>query len=528
MALLYLADGPYRELYDRVAIAAISISAVAILVQIVSVFLASATYRNFCREHTGFYKASPGLKQRTLYMRLPVPWPSETTYYLLDHTNMRKLFTRSPQLDAFGLARRLHYAVWGVPPIHKYRDAFREGAKQIHRELSSKKLGPVSKTFEGVVLRKIEALRNDLGLQGRPVPLHSTFYRFAYAGNMEAIFGRDLPVEETRIAVQYFALDIGTLNTTPSLPLFPRSWRNKFVPAARRGLTRREYLHGVLTKWRRDGGLETCSDAWRSIMQVVLDKNVDSASADAWANMVMFGFQGNTPEQPGWFWLYILQSPKLWQAIKAEVDSLPLGSLLGTEFRKATPMMHSAIHETLRLATATFAGREATTAATIPGCDKTFPKGSLIRIMSRASTFDAKVWGDDPESFKGDRFMKNEALYLEELLFGGGVSACPGRFFAQAELELFAAHLIRNFDFDVKSLAMHQRLPPESKYLELGSPLQNVEDTCEIIDLDGTKVVGKYPGLLDAENCMEGISGSLFPRNETTCFLRAREMQVES
>ena len=49
-------------------------------------------------------------------MRLPVPWPSETTYYLLDHTNMRKLFARSPQLDAFGLARRLHYAVWGVPP----------------------------------------------------------------------------------------------------------------------------------------------------------------------------------------------------------------------------------------------------------------------------------------------------------------------------------------------------------------------------------------------------------------------------
>ncbi len=68
-------------------------------------------------------------------------------------------------------------------------------------------------------------------------------------------------------------------------------------------------------------------------------------------------------------------------------------------------------------------------------------------------------------------------------------------------MELFAAHLIRNFDFDVDSLAMHQKLPPESKYLELGAPLQNADDTCEIIDLDGTRIVGKYPGILDSENC---------------------------
>lgn len=273
-----------------------------------------------------------------------------------------------------------------------------------------------------MILRQIETLRNDVGSQGRRVPIHSTFYRFAYAGNMEAIFGPDLPVEETRIAVQYFALSIGALYTTPSLSLLPASWQNKFFPLARRGVKEREFLHKTLTKWHRDGGLETCSDAWRSIMKVVLDQNVDTVSANAWANMVLFGFQGNTPEQPGWFWLYILQSPKLWQAIKAEVDRLPAGSLLGTEFRKATPLMHSAIHETLRLSTAIFAGREATNAATIPGCDKTFPKGSLIRIMSRASTFDANIWGDDPESFKGDRFMNNETLYSEELVFGGGVS----------------------------------------------------------------------------------------------------------
>ncbi len=307
-----------------------------------------------------------------------------------------------------------------------YETAFREGAKQIHRELSSKNLGPVSKSFEAVILRQIEKLRDDLSPQGRRIPLHSTLYRFAYAGNMEAIFGPDLPVEETRVAVQRFALCIRGLYAAPSplLALVPPRWWTKLDPMSRRGAQERDFLHNALREWQKGGGLETCSDAWRSIMKVVLDKNVDQESATAWANMVLFGFQGNTPEQPGWLWLYLLQSPKLWQAVRAEVDRLPAtnNSLLGTDFRRTTPLMHSAIHETMRLATAIFAGREATDAATIAGCDQTFPRGSLIRIMSRASTFDPKVWGDNPECFKGDRFMNNPSLYQEQLVFGGGVS----------------------------------------------------------------------------------------------------------
>lgn len=84
--------------------------------------------------------------------------------------------------------------------------------------------------------------------------------------------------------------------------------------------------------------------------------------------------------------------------------------------------MYSAIHETLRLSTAVFAGRTTTGQTKLDGCNKVFPKGVLIRIMSRASVFDPAVWGEDADCFKGDRFVKNEDLYKEELFFGGGVS----------------------------------------------------------------------------------------------------------
>lgn len=49
MALLSLGEASYLELRYQLSIAAFSIFAVSILVQVASVFLASATYRNFCK-----------------------------------------------------------------------------------------------------------------------------------------------------------------------------------------------------------------------------------------------------------------------------------------------------------------------------------------------------------------------------------------------------------------------------------------------------------------------------------------------
>ncbi|KAF7557592.1 hypothetical protein G7Z17_g510 [Cylindrodendrum hubeiense] len=499
-AKMLLNDLVLRPNFKGEVLAVLLALAIPLLAKVISTFLSGAAYREFCHQHTTFYKKSVGLKQRVLYMRLPVPWPSETTYYLLDHVPMRKLFARSPKLDAFALARRLHYKVWQVPP-HAYKDTLRAGAKEIHKELSAKKLGPVTQTFETVVLESIAELRQEIGSGGRRVPFHTTFYRLAYAANMKAIYGPNLPVTETRIALQTFAINLLSLNMTPSLPFLPTEWWNKIIPSARRGAEARDKVTNALIKWQKEGGLETCSDTWRKVMQVVTDNNVDIVHANRWVNMVLFGFQGNTGEQPGWAFLFLLQSPKLWAAVKAEVDALPPDSLVGVDFRRATPLMYSAIHETLRLSTAVFAGRTTTESMQLEGCDTVFPKNILIRTMSRASSFDPRIWGGDAHCFKGDRFLLDEGLYKEELFFGGGVSACPGRHFAMAELELLMSHLIRNFDFDISSLTMHKKLAPEAEDLALGGAIDNPGHKCDIIDLDGTHIEGVYAGVADVDNC---------------------------
>ena len=77
-----------------------------------------------------------------------------------------------------------------------------------------------------------------------------------------------------------------------------------------------------------------------------------------------------------------------------------------------------------------------------------------------------------------------------------------------AELELLMAHLIREFDFNTESLTMHKKLPPESADFELGGRIEKPEFTCDIIDLDGTRMKGVYPGIADVDNRKNSRLGS--------------------
>lgn len=74
---------------------------------------------------------------------------------------------------------------------------------------------------------------------------------------------------------------------------------------------------------------------------------------------------------------------------------------------------------------------------------------------------DEDLW-ENPSQFDGFRFQKlrdlpgNESKYqftatgTNNLDFGYGVHACPGRFFAANEIKMILVHLIDNFDFKFK------------------------------------------------------------------------------
>ncbi|KIM93351.1 hypothetical protein OIDMADRAFT_35845 [Oidiodendron maius Zn] len=98
------------------------------------------------------------------------------------------------------------------------------------------------------------------------------------------------------------------------------------------------------------------------------------------------------------------------------------------------------------------------------------PKGTCIGISNAGVTSDPKIW-DQPDEFDGFRFEKlrqkpgqqtshqrqeSEALldlsgrnFLLTINLGHGSHACPGRFFASAEIKVLLAHFLLNSDMQI-------------------------------------------------------------------------------
>lgn len=96
------------------------------------------------------------------------------------------------------------------------------------------------------------------------------------------------------------------------------------------------------------------------------------------------------------------------------------------------------------------------------------PKGTYTMIAP-VPMLNPRLYGPDPQQFDGHRFlrMRDQAqeqategasaadidryqyvsMSSEDLTFGYGRHACPGRFFASYEIKILLAYLLLNFDF---------------------------------------------------------------------------------
>ena len=95
----------------------------------------------------------------------------------------------------------------------------------------------------------------------------------------------------------------------------------------------------------------------------------------------------------------------------------------------------------------------------------TVPAGTVIGISTSSVHRDPSVY-EDPLKFDGFRFIKMKERALldgrpdkhydvdtvnsEFIAFGQGRHACPGRFFASAEIKLLLAHIITTYDVKLK------------------------------------------------------------------------------
>ncbi|XP_062978813.1 7-alpha-hydroxycholest-4-en-3-one 12-alpha-hydroxylase-like isoform X1 [Elgaria multicarinata webbii] len=189
--------------------------------------------------------------------------------------------------------------------------------------------------------------------------------------------------------------------------------------------------------------------------------------------MLLWVSQTNIVHATFWILLYLLKYPEAMKAVREEVERVlretgqeveASGPFINVSLDMIkTPLLDSAIEETLRLKGSTFIFRTVMQEMDIKmadGKEYTFRRGDdLVLLPFLALQTDPEIH-PDPHTFKYDRFVTPDGIKKEfykngnklkyhSMPFGGGTGLCPGRFFAVYEMKMFVFLMLAYFDMEL-------------------------------------------------------------------------------
>ncbi|CAF98424.1 unnamed protein product [Tetraodon nigroviridis] len=257
--------------------------------------------------------------------------------------------------------------------------------------------------------------------------------------------------------------------------LFPRLAYGVLPPKKQREATKLlEYFWNVLSIQK----VKSRDNISRWIWDVQESKDNAGVKEDMLSRymfVLLWASQGNTGPSSFWLLLFLMKHPEALRAVKEEINKVvrksgqevkrggPLVNL-SREMLMKTPILDSAVEETLRLSAAPLLTRAVLQDMTINMADG---KKYFIRQGDRVALFPYSAVQMDPEihpdphSFKYDRFLNpdgskktdfykagNKVKYYT-MPWGSGISMCPGRFFATNELKQFAFLMLLYFELEL-------------------------------------------------------------------------------
>lgn len=150
------------------------------------------------------------------------------------------------------------------------------------------------------------------------------------------------------------------------------------------------------------------------------------------------------------FCLYMAQYPAVLEQIRAEQTSFQNRETLTLEDLKQMDYLDQVLKEVLRVMPPVGGGFR----AVIQTCEingYTIPKGWSVLYQIGRTHHDRSVY-PDPNQFDPNRFSANradKAPPFSYVPFGGGVRECLGKEFARLEMKIFAALLVRRYEWDL-------------------------------------------------------------------------------
>ncbi|XP_034540405.1 5-beta-cholestane-3-alpha,7-alpha-diol 12-alpha-hydroxylase-like [Notolabrus celidotus] len=191
--------------------------------------------------------------------------------------------------------------------------------------------------------------------------------------------------------------------------------------------------------------------------------------------ILLFASQANTGLAAFWLLFFLMKHPEAMDAVKEEVNNVlkesgqevvhdgPLINVTYDMLMK-TPVLDSALEETLRLIVVLFLFRsvlQEMTLKTADGCEYNIRKGDSMAAFPYLAIHTNPEIHPDPQSFKYDRFLNPDGskktnffksgkkVKYFSMPWGAGVSKCPGRFFAVNELKQFLFLMLSYFDLEL-------------------------------------------------------------------------------
>ncbi|NXP45490.1 CP8B1 hydroxylase, partial [Heliornis fulica] len=208
--------------------------------------------------------------------------------------------------------------------------------------------------------------------------------------------------------------------------------------------------------------------------QLLAENGTPEYMRDRFNFMLLWASQGNTGPTAFWLLLYLMKHPEAMKAVKEEVDRVlrengqevkPGNPLINIsrDMLNQTPILDSVVEETLRLVAAPILVRavlQETNLKTSSGTEYTLRKGDRLALFPYISVQMNPEIHPDPHEFKYDRFVNPDGTKKEfykngkklkyfNMPWGAGVSICPGRFFATAEIKLFVFLMLSYYDLEL-------------------------------------------------------------------------------
>ncbi|NWR00834.1 CP8B1 hydroxylase, partial [Paradoxornis webbianus] len=212
----------------------------------------------------------------------------------------------------------------------------------------------------------------------------------------------------------------------------------------------------------------------RDQVQLLAENGVPEYMQDRFLFMLLWASQGNTGPTAFWLLLYLLKHPEALKAVRDEVDKVSRESgqevkagsppvTVTRDMLNQTPLLDSALEETLRLVAAPMLVRavlEDTSLRTSTGTEFTLRRGDRVALFPHISVQMNPEIHEEPHKFKYDRFVNTDGtrkdfyrngkrLKFVNMPWGAGVSTCPGRFFATAEMKLFVFLMLSHFELEL-------------------------------------------------------------------------------